>query len=170
MKLEDKELKIINHYGVEAQLDYFPTEIYELVDAIKDYECYGSCFNNEDAIVYREHVIEELSDCEMMLDQFKLKFEYKESKEFNVYPGNLPDAMKYLFKDVGRFIQKVAIHEYEAISYDEPSEFLIEAIKNVQEKLNFFKACYVIDQKLIDIIKERKADRQLSRIKENSKR
>lgn len=164
MTLEEKELMIINNYGVEAQLDYFPTEIYELIEAIMDYENYGTCFDTENAAQFREHVIEELADSEMMLDQFKLKFEYKERIELYIYPDNLSKTLKGLFKDVGTFIQKVAIHEYEAYSYDEPSEFLIEAIENIQEKLNSLKEYYNIDQTNIDSVKEFKADRQLERI------
>lgn len=176
MKLEDKELKIINHYGVEAQLDYFPTEIYELVEAVKDYDCVGCCYDDSEECQniekqLRKHVIEKFADCEMMLDQFELKFEYKGIKGVHICNDSLPNALKCLFKDVGIFIQKVAIHEYEGYCYDEPSEFLIAAMVNVKEKLNFIKRYFVINQKDIDFIKLEKADRQLSRIEEeNSKR
>jgi len=75
--MEEKLLEIINHYGILPQLKYFQSEVFELNEAILQYEhinnydltssnfkAYG---NNQ----MKEHIAEEIADVEVMLLQFK---------------------------------------------------------------------------------------------------
>ena len=75
MTLEDKELKIINNYGVLPQLKYFQSEVFELNEAIIKYE------NGIETI---EHIIEEIADVEMMLGQFKEKYQILDDQVYGV--------------------------------------------------------------------------------------
>jgi NTP pyrophosphatase (non-canonical NTP hydrolase) len=66
MTLEDKALNIIKNYGVLAQLKYFHTEIFELSEAI---------INFENGIGDIKNIIDEVADVEFMLTQFKEFYE-----------------------------------------------------------------------------------------------
>ena len=69
--MEEKLLKIINHYGVLPQLKYFQSEVFELNEAIIDYK-YVEVYKNSPAEKYhKEHIVEEIADIEVMLLQFK---------------------------------------------------------------------------------------------------
>jgi NTP pyrophosphatase (non-canonical NTP hydrolase) len=75
MKKEDV-LKIIQHYGIDSQLRKFTEEYFELVEAIINAE------NNRLIGVSRKpselaikHIAEELSDCMVLLEQFKLYYD-----------------------------------------------------------------------------------------------
>lgn len=59
----DKIRKIINHYGVMKQLKYFQTEIFELNEAIIQY-------NEPRRFNTKDHIQEEMADVLLMLDQF----------------------------------------------------------------------------------------------------
>ena len=63
--MEQKLLKIINHYGVLPQLKYFQSEVFELNEAIIDYE--HDYFGHKS----KEHITEEIADVTVMLLQFK---------------------------------------------------------------------------------------------------
>ena len=68
--MSEKLLKIINHYGVLPQLKYFQSEVFELNEAIIDFE--NDKRHNEELIQNdKEHIIEEIADIEVMLLQFK---------------------------------------------------------------------------------------------------
>ena len=74
--MEEKLLKIINHYGVLPQLKYFQSEVFELNEAIIKYEDYY--YENYDEgigkiewVKWREHIAEEIADVEVMLLQLK---------------------------------------------------------------------------------------------------
>lgn len=63
--MEEKLLKIINHYGLKNQLRKFNEESYELIEAMLDYKVPFSS---------KEHITEELADCMVLLEQFKLYY------------------------------------------------------------------------------------------------
>lgn len=161
MALEEKEKQIINHYGVMAQLDYFPTEIYELIEAIIQYE---------KTIIFKrskKHITEELADCEMMLDQFKIKFYYSEYDRMLKFPipkKGILRATKYLAKNLGKFIQAVTKHNTNCYSYETMSYFVKKEIAYIEAKLYEIRDYYGIKRANINAIKEFKADRQLERI------
>ena len=73
--MNEKLLKIINHYGVMPQLKYFQSEIFELTEAIFQYEeqkrvCEEFC-STLHCDKEKEHIIEELADVQVMLNQFR---------------------------------------------------------------------------------------------------
>ena len=75
---EEKLLKIINTYGVLPQLKYFQSEVFELNEAIIEYE---NEIEHCDPIAdegyikkIKEHIVEEIADVMVMLEQFKLYY------------------------------------------------------------------------------------------------
>lgn len=71
--MNNKLLEIINHFGIDNQLKKLNEECYELIEAIRDYEdmymkcdCDSQYLKNE-----KKHLTEELSDCLILLNQFK---------------------------------------------------------------------------------------------------
>lgn len=73
--MEEKLLKIINHYGIIPQLKYIHSEYFELDESILDYEKSGWDFSDEDCEYiereYRRHIAEEIADIMVMLKQFQ---------------------------------------------------------------------------------------------------
>lgn len=86
--MKDKLLKIINHYGVMPQLKYFQSEIFELNEAILQYEHINnydktsSNFKTYGNNSIREHITEEIADVLVMLNQF---VEYYRIQESDIY-------------------------------------------------------------------------------------
>jgi NTP pyrophosphatase (non-canonical NTP hydrolase) len=92
--MKENLLKIISFYGIDNQLRKFNEEVFELSEAIITFE------KSEDESEYsgvsvsrlaqeREHIIEELADCLVMIDQFRLYYDIsiedlKEIMEFKV--------------------------------------------------------------------------------------
>lgn len=64
--MKDKLLDIINHYGVMPQLKYFQSEVFELNEAIIKHETSGCEY---------QHIVEEIADVMVMLEQFKLYYD-----------------------------------------------------------------------------------------------
>lgn len=66
--------KIINHYGIMPQLKYFQSEVFELNEAILDFEFSKENFPKQHEIakdVALKHIAEEIADVMVMLLQFK---------------------------------------------------------------------------------------------------
>lgn len=62
--------KIIEYYGVRPQVKKFNEESYELEEAILDYINVEVYKGTKVEVYYKEHLIEELADVEVMLGQF----------------------------------------------------------------------------------------------------
>lgn len=77
--MEEKELKVITHYGVIPQLKYFQSEVFELNEAIIEYE---TLYNNDSTMKQLEacknHIAEEIGDVQFMLNQFKRYYGIKD--------------------------------------------------------------------------------------------
>ena len=78
--MKDGLLKIINHYGEKNQRKKLQEEIYELVEALIEYEfesykCYEQIRKS-----YKEHIAEELADCYVILEQIRLNNEIGKDK------------------------------------------------------------------------------------------
>lgn len=70
--MEEKILKIINHYGVLPQLKYFQSEVFELNEAIIKYEDDKYYMLEPEGLeVGKKHIAEEIADVMVMLEQFK---------------------------------------------------------------------------------------------------
>jgi NTP pyrophosphatase (non-canonical NTP hydrolase) len=66
--------KIIDNYGLLNQLKHFQTEVYELTEAIFDYE-YTDMYGIEELEKHlKEHITEELADNLNFLRQFQLYY------------------------------------------------------------------------------------------------
>ena len=73
--MEEKLLQIINHYGVMPQLKYFQSEVFELNEAIINFERDTRFVPKEDKpCTSQEHIAEEIADVMVMLEQFKLYY------------------------------------------------------------------------------------------------
>lgn len=68
--MKGKLLKIINHYGVMPQLKYLQSEVFELNEAIINYEMLTFIFNKKDMIKDKNSITEEIADVLVMLAQF----------------------------------------------------------------------------------------------------
>lgn len=83
--MKEKERQIINFYGVFHQLKYMQTEMFELIEAVFDYENqvpYCDAILDKDVINhFKKHIEEEYADLTMMLEQFK---EYYQLDEDNI--------------------------------------------------------------------------------------
>ena len=71
--MKEKILSIIKHYSVSKQLKYFQSEVFELNEAIIQYEmAYGDmCYSEEAMKGQKEHIAEEIADVRVMLRQFQ---------------------------------------------------------------------------------------------------
>jgi len=68
--MEEDLKKIIEYYGVRPQIRKFNEESYELEEAILDYINVEVYTSSAAEVYYKEHLIEELADVEVMLGQF----------------------------------------------------------------------------------------------------
>lgn len=104
--MNEKLRKIINHYGIEKQLKYFQSEVFELNEAIIDSQkqsfsemftdaCYSICKTFADVLklqltgykdTKREHIKEEIADVMVMLKQFQLYY--------NISTDEIKEVMK----------------------------------------------------------------------------
>lgn len=78
--MKDKLLKIIKNYGVIPQLKYFQTEVFELNESIiyeRATSKYGDEGNDYKCI---KHIAEEIADCYVMLEQFRLYYDIPKEK------------------------------------------------------------------------------------------
>ena len=87
--MNEKLRKIINHYGMNKQLKYFQSEVFELNEAIIKRRNTGiletiangfssalaSVLNVKQADYSKEHIKEELADVMVMLKQFQLYYD-----------------------------------------------------------------------------------------------
>ena len=74
--MKENLLKIIKHYGVLPQLKHFNEEAYELIEAIiaKEIMYQSSDTTNSMDKFNLEHIVEEIADCYVMLNQFQLYY------------------------------------------------------------------------------------------------
>lgn len=74
--MKENLLQIINHYDVFPQLNKFNEEAYELIEAIiaKEIMYQSSDTTNSMDKFNLEHIVEEIADCYIMLNQFQLYY------------------------------------------------------------------------------------------------
>ena len=80
-------LKIIEHYGVMPQLKYFQSEVFELNEAILEYEHEEYTYYEEVAKSLKKHIAEEIADVLVMLKQFQ--------HYYSIDDRELKEIMKY---------------------------------------------------------------------------
>ena len=69
--MSEKELEIINHYGISTQLKYIHTEYYELDEAILNEINDDEIYYEQVEEYHKKHIAEEIADIMVMLNQFK---------------------------------------------------------------------------------------------------
>lgn len=72
--MKKKLIKIISFFGVLYQLKYFQSEVFELNEAIIRAE------NKYEPIQDIDHIAEEIADCYVMLEQFRLYYDIENMK------------------------------------------------------------------------------------------
>lgn len=108
--MNEKLRKIVNHYGINKQLKYLQSEIFELSEAvIKDRNT--GCFENALDTIFRvcaplintkyvdtskEHIKEEIADVMVMLKQIQLYY--------NISTADIKEVMK---NKVARQIERI---------------------------------------------------------------
>lgn len=145
-------LKIIQKYGVLYQLEYYQTEVWELNDAIQEYE-YTDRYGIEELENHlKEHIAEELSDNFVMLYQFKeyYKLDFELVKDFITFERDPLRYLKIFFKDVHRLSRKIIEIEAlgETMVYDKDE--LSNLLKLVLYELKQFQAYYGITDEEIE--------------------
>lgn len=74
-ELEQKQKAIIDHYGVDKQLDMLVEECAELIQAIQKYKRYNTEEKDYNSVEYGWHIMLEMADVENLIEQFKLSNE-----------------------------------------------------------------------------------------------
>lgn len=111
--MNEKLRKIINHYGINKQLKYFQSEVFELNEAIIRRRNTGvmesvvlgitdtlaSILNIKNVDYSKEHIKEEIADVMVMLKQFQL-----------YYDISTDDIKKIMKEKVDRQLERI---EYE---------------------------------------------------------
>lgn len=181
--MKEDLLKIINHYGVMPQLEYYQSEVWELYDAIRNYEedyIRVDCDENMVLSCFKKHIAEEITDNFVMLYQFPLYY-YEKLDVHNIEPyefktdnyENIEDINEY-FKKFMKSVFKLnrAVIIAEEREQDFISEYLYEevtyAVDEVIYKLLSIKEYYHISTEDLKETGEYKINRQLKRMEEEN--
>jgi len=79
MELKEELLKIINHYGIKPQLKYFQSEVFELNEAIINYENAKTIFGKRSTLG-TQHIAEEIADVVVMVKQLQYYYDINDSQ------------------------------------------------------------------------------------------
>lgn len=169
--MKEDLLNIINNYGVMNQLEYYQTEVWELNEAIINYETafdYSPTYLGENE--YKNHITEELADNYVMLYQFKeyYNLDFELVKDFIKFDSDPLKFLKLFFKDVhklGKEIIKIEMNERnESLTFSK--EFALSGrLQIILYELKQFQAYYKITDEQIEKVMKYKVARQLERIK-----
>lgn len=69
--MKGKILEIINHYGINHQQRKLEEEVFELQEAIIEFECDECKYYDKVIEEYTKHIAEEIADCMVLLKQFQ---------------------------------------------------------------------------------------------------
>lgn len=87
-------LKIIETYGTLNQLKHFQSEVYELTEAIFDYE-YTNNWNCADLEKHlKEHIVEEMADVQVMLEQFRHYYGFENDEIVSIMNQKIDRQLK----------------------------------------------------------------------------
>ena len=108
-------LDIINHFGLRAQMKKLNEEVYELLEAVDNYE--DACLEQYDRepyytaaemAIFRDHVVEEMGDVLVLLTQFIARYDIEKS-ELDVWMDSKLDRTK----------ERIKTGYYEGTKYDD---------------------------------------------------
>lgn len=106
MDYNKKLSNIFNHYGTKAQLKQFQSEVYELIEAILEAEnCVRYTINTSDFVEkynneLRPHIVEEIADVQVMLNQFKIYCDIKDDEIKEVMYSKIDRQMKRIEDEI----------------------------------------------------------------------
>lgn len=160
--MKDKLLKIIKEYGLLPQLEYFQSEVWELNEAIINCEMgrnYSPIQLNRE---YEKHIAEEIADCLVMLEQFRLYLDLGDMviSDNIIYPES--DILKYnkLFQ---KHVYKLSKSILKMTNIYDIKYRMLEVYISLKQ----FQLYYEISNEELNDIMNYKIDRQLKRIEES---
>lgn len=84
--MEQDLLKIINNYGINNQLRKFTEEYFELTEAIINAENNRLIgISNEPSKIAIENITQEIADCMVLIEQFKLYYGITSEEITNIF-------------------------------------------------------------------------------------
>lgn len=97
--MKEDLLKIVNHYGVMPQLKYFQSEVWELNEAIFQYVAQKeACENIGCSRIHvdscKKHIAEEIADCYVMLEQFRIYYGIDEENVEKIMKGKIDRQLR----------------------------------------------------------------------------
>jgi NTP pyrophosphatase (non-canonical NTP hydrolase) len=112
--MNEKLRKIINHYGVDKQLKYFQSEVFELNEAIIKQNNMGfmenaflgmqhilaSILNIESLDPSKEHIKEEIADVMVLLKQFQLYYDISTEEIKSIMKDKIARQLERMAKEV----------------------------------------------------------------------
>lgn len=99
--MKNRLLKIVNHYGIRKQLKYFQSEIFELDEAIIDYENYEELVDIEKNTKkdLKSHIVEEIADVTVMLKQFQYYYDISDEEIENIMNFKIERQLERIEKE-----------------------------------------------------------------------
>ena len=88
--MNEELLEIMNFYKEKNQRKKLQEETYELIEALIEYENESYKMYTEIEKAHKEHIAEEIADCYVILEQFRLKH--------NIGKEKIKDMMDYKIK------------------------------------------------------------------------
>ena len=99
--MNEKLLKNINHYGVNHQQRKLQEEVFELQEAITNRELHWNYDTEiQDIKPYNEHLIEEIADVQVLLNQFKLYYGISDE-----------EVKEVMIKKIDRQMERIGVNE-----------------------------------------------------------
>lgn len=100
--MNEKILEIINHYGIRKQLKYFQSEIFELNEAIIDFENYEDLVDMEinTKVNLKNHITEEIADVMVMLKQLQLYYNISDADVKEVMNAKISRQLERINEEV----------------------------------------------------------------------
>ena len=83
MDYKSKLYKIIKKHGISNQLKKLAEEVFELQEAIIEYENSGCC-DEEDSVEFVNHIAEETADVMVLLNQIKQVYKLNEDEIMDI--------------------------------------------------------------------------------------
>ena len=100
--MKEDLLKIINHYGVRHQQKKLNEEVFELQEAIRDYEeDYIKVDCNEEWVLpfIKEHLTEELADVMVLIEQIKLYYDISSEEVTKIFWSKVDRQLDRMSKE-----------------------------------------------------------------------
>lgn len=100
--MNNKLLKIIQHYGVNSQQRKLQEEVFELQEAITTHELKQSVEYEiplTEIVGTHEHIVEELSDCLVVLAQFQYYYNITDEEIYDVMQQKIDRTIKRIEKE-----------------------------------------------------------------------